>query len=74
MCLTTGLPVCLYLTGNSDAVLPGSLGKKEGSMDSAVHMSCNQLVIKPELLLGEGSSGVIAPRCGQLSKGSRMCV
>lgn len=53
---------------NVNVELPGSLGKKGSTMGYTVHMSCIQIVMKPELLLGEGSSGVIAPRCGQLGQ------
>lgn len=43
-------------------------------MGYTIHMSCILLVIKPELLLGEGSSEVIAPRCGQFDQCSGICV
>lgn len=42
---------------NINAELPGSLGKKGTTMGYTVHVSCIQLVIKPELLLGRGTAG-----------------
>lgn len=51
-----------------NAKLLGSLGKMGSTMGYTVYMSCIQIVMKLELLLGEGSSGVIAPRCGQLGQ------
>lgn len=63
MCSTAGLPACLCLVVNVNTELPGSLGKKGGTTGYTIHMSCMHVVIKPELLLGEGSNGVIAPRC-----------
>ena len=46
---------------NVNTELLDSLGKKGSPMGDTV-VSNIQLVIKPELLLGEGSYGVIAPR------------
>lgn len=68
MCSTAGLLECLCLVINVNAELPGSLGKKGGIAGYTVRVSYIMLVIKPELLLGEGSSRVIAPRCGQLGQ------
>ena len=72
MCLIARLPGSLCFMVNVNTELPGSLGKKGSPMgDTAV--SNIQLVIKPELLLGEGSHGVTAPRCGQLGQCSEIC-
>lgn len=68
-----GLLECLCLMNNVNAELPGSLGKKGAIACYTIHVSYIQLVIKPELLLGDQSSRVIAPRCGQLGHCSVQC-
>lgn len=73
MCLTYGQPGRLCLMVSFTAEVPGSLGIKGSTTDYTIHGSGIQLVIKPELLLGSGSSGVIAPGCGQLGQCSGIC-
>lgn len=54
MCITAGLPEHLYLAINVNTELPGSLGQKGSITGHKPHVSCIPLVIKHELLLGEG--------------------
>lgn len=72
MCLIARLPGILCFMVNVNTELLDSLGKKGSPMGDTV-VSNIQLVIKPELLLGEGSYGVIAPRCGHLGQCSEIC-
>lgn len=55
MCVTAGLPKHLYLAISINTELSGSLSKKGSKKGYKTHVSCIPLVIKHELLLGEGS-------------------
>ena len=55
MCITAGLLEPLYLAISVNIELPGSLGKKGSVMGYKAHVSHYPLVIKHELLLGEGN-------------------
>lgn len=55
MCITAGLLEHLYLAISVNTELPGSLGKKGNIMGYKAPVSHNPLVIKHELMLGEGT-------------------